>query len=85
MQTNIQLTANEIDSEFLKIVKSLFKDRIINITIADEDETFYLTKSKAIGCILKMLLTVRKRFDLLTVSLGKFRMLCLKIQNWKTE
>ena len=48
MTTVYHLTENELSSEFLKTVKSLFKNKKLTITIAEEiDETEYLLSNAA--------------------------------------
>jgi len=48
MQAVYKLMANEVDEEFIKAIRMLFKDQIINITIDSlSDETTYLSSSQA--------------------------------------
>ncbi len=52
MYTMYRLKANELDAKFLKSLKSLFKDKEIEIAVSEtvasgEDETAYLLRSPA--------------------------------------
>jgi hypothetical protein len=46
MYTTYSLSANELDSKFIKSIKTQYKDKRIEITISETDETEYLLKSK---------------------------------------
>jgi len=52
MYTTYRLKANELNDDFLKSVKALFHDKVVEIVICDtaeaeEDETQYLLKNSA--------------------------------------
>lgn len=52
MYTSYRLKANELNEEFLRSIKNLFQDRVIEIAVCDvdtesEDETRYLLKNPA--------------------------------------
>ena len=47
MHTTYRLHTNELDNDFLDALKTLFKDKEIEIIISEVDETAYLLKSDA--------------------------------------
>jgi antitoxin YefM len=47
MQTVYHLKTNELDSQFLESLKTLFKDKTIEIIVSEVDETAYLLHSDA--------------------------------------
>ena len=47
MQTIYQINANEIDQGLLESIKAVFKDKEIEITVTERDETEYLLRSPA--------------------------------------
>ena len=48
MITTFELNANELDTRFIKAIKTLFGDRKIKVTVDVEmDETEYLLRSEA--------------------------------------
>ena len=48
MTTTFELNANELDTRFIKAIKTLFGDRKIKVTVDVEmDETEYLLRSEA--------------------------------------
>jgi antitoxin YefM len=52
MYTTYKLKANELNDDFLRSVKALFHDKVVEIAICDsleaeEDETTYLLKNTA--------------------------------------
>jgi hypothetical protein len=48
MTSTFELNANELNADFLKAIKQLFKNRMIRLTIdVDMDETEYLLQSEA--------------------------------------
>ena len=79
MYTVYRLNANELDGKFLKSLKSLFKDKEIEIAVcetpeAGEDETAYLMRSPVNReRLLKALENVSQRRDLVTVSLDEIQ------------
>jgi antitoxin YefM len=46
MQTVYRLNADELNHQFLEAMQTLFKDREIEITVSDVDETAYLLRSE---------------------------------------
>jgi len=44
MNINYQINANELDNNFIKSIKQLFKDKEINICITDITDMQYLQK-----------------------------------------
>lgn len=47
MQTRYQVNASEIDQGLLESIKAAFKDKDIEITVTEVDETEYLLRSPA--------------------------------------
>jgi antitoxin YefM len=47
MYSIYRLNANDLDTEFVESLKTLFKDKEIEIAVYDIDETDYLTRSEA--------------------------------------
>jgi len=47
MYTTYHLNSNDLDIHFIEAVKALFRDKEIEITIYEADETEYLLKSDA--------------------------------------
>jgi antitoxin YefM len=47
MHTRYQVNANEIDQGLLESIKAAFKDKDIEITVTEVDETEYLLRSPA--------------------------------------
>jgi len=47
MHTTYQINANEIDQGLLESIKAVFKDKEIEITVTEIDETEYLLRSPA--------------------------------------
>ena len=47
MYTVYRLNASELDSQFVESLKTLFKDKEIEITVSEVDETAYLLRSDA--------------------------------------
>ena len=78
MYTVYRLKANELDSNFLKSLKSLFKDKDIEIAVCEtpmeDDETAYLLRSDANReRLMKALENVSQRRDLVTISLDEIQ------------
>ncbi len=46
MQTTYRLNANELNDQFLEALKSLFKDKEIEIVVNEVDETTYLIQTE---------------------------------------
>lgn len=47
MQTIYQIKADELDESILESIKALFKNKEIEITVTERDETAYLLRSEA--------------------------------------
>ncbi|MCB0214418.1 MAG: hypothetical protein KDJ52_34075 [Anaerolineae bacterium] len=47
MVTTYRLRADELDSDFIEALKTLFKDKEIEIIVSEVDETAYLFQSEA--------------------------------------
>ncbi len=47
MQTVYYLRTDELDNQFLEALKTLFKDKMIEIVVTEADETAYLLHSNA--------------------------------------
>ena len=47
MVTTYRLRADELDSDFIEALKTLFKDKEIEIIVSEVDETAYLLQSEA--------------------------------------
>jgi antitoxin YefM len=47
MYTTYRLKANDLNSQFLESVKTLFGDQEVEITVSPVDETTYLLQSEA--------------------------------------
>lgn len=47
MYSIYRLNANDLDAEFVEGLKTLFKDKEIEIAVYEIDETDYLTRSEA--------------------------------------
>ena len=46
MYSTYRLNANELDEKFIDALKTIFKDKEIEIAVYDVDETEYLTRSE---------------------------------------
>lgn len=47
MVTTYRLRADELDQDFIEALKTLFKDKEIEIIVSEVDETAYLLQSEA--------------------------------------
>ena len=47
METTYRLNADELDNRFIESLKSVFKNKEIEITVAEIDDTEYLLRSQA--------------------------------------
>ena len=47
MQSVYRLNANELDQQFLEAIKLLFRDKAVEITVTELDETRYLMQAEA--------------------------------------
>jgi len=73
MHTTFHLKASELNEEFIKAVKVLFKGRNISITIEEDmDETEYLLSSEANRKMLEKSLENVKQGKLIEVDIGKY-------------
>jgi antitoxin YefM len=57
MYTTYRLKANDLNSQFLESLKTLFRDQEVEITVSTIDETAYLLKSEANGLRLREAIT----------------------------
>ena len=57
MYTTYRLKANDLNSQFLESLKTLFRDQEVEITVSTVDETAYLLKSEANGLRLREAIT----------------------------
>jgi antitoxin YefM len=77
MYTTYRISANELDSRFIKALKALFKNKEIEIAVCEvseieEDETAYLLKSPANReRLLKAVENVALDRNLVTVNLDE--------------
>jgi len=61
MYTEFHISANELDDEFIKAIRKMFKSKRISIIVEeDKDETNYLLKNEANR---KMLLNSKKQVE----------------------
>jgi len=47
MYTVYRMNMNELDDQFVEVLRTLFKDKEVEITIAEVDETQYLLRGEA--------------------------------------
>jgi antitoxin YefM len=79
MYTIYRLNANDLDSRFIRALKTMFKDKEIEIAVCEvseieEDETAYLLKSPANReRLLKAIENVAHNHNLVTVNLDELR------------
>ncbi len=70
MTTTIELNANELNINLLKSLKTMFKDRVITLTIDSKmDETDYLNKSEANRLVLEKSIAQLRNGRIKTVSI----------------
>ncbi len=70
MTTTIELNANELNVNLLKSLKTMFKDRVITLTIDSKmDETDYLNKSEANRLVLEKSIAQLRNGRIKTVSI----------------
>ncbi|MCK6626590.1 MAG: hypothetical protein L6R45_15605 [Anaerolineae bacterium] len=71
MYSIYRLNANELDAEFVEGLKTLFKDKEIEIAVYEVDETDYLTRSEANKKrLLAAMKNVEQKRDLVEVNLA---------------
>lgn len=79
MYTIYKMNADELDIRFLKALKSMFKNKEIEIVIceaneSEEDETAYLLKSPANrDRLLKAIENVKQNRNLVTIDLDDLK------------
>lgn len=74
MTTTFEMNANELDSKFVKVIKQLFKDKKIQITVdVDMDETDYMNSSEANRKMLAKSLKQAANGEIITMSLNKLK------------
>ncbi len=72
MHTTYRLHANELDSDFIEALKTLFKDKEIEIIVSEVDETAYLLQSEANKKrLLQAVQNIDNQQNLVEVSLDK--------------
>lgn len=47
MYTVYRMNMNELDDQFVEVLRTLFKDKEVEITVAEVDETQYLLRGEA--------------------------------------
>ena len=73
MYTTFHINTNELDINFLKGIKSLFKNKNVSIIVEEEqDETEYLLASEANRKILEQSLKNVEEGKLIEVDIEKF-------------
>ena len=77
MELTYRLNANELNEDFLKTIKKLYKGKDIDVTVqVREDETTYLMKGEANRTqLLKAVTDVEKRKNLQTLNVEKLKAL----------
>jgi antitoxin YefM len=74
MYTTYHLNVNELNNNFIKSIKQLFKDKDIEITVSDFDETEYLLSSpENKKRLLESLDNVNNRRNLIEVDSELFK------------
>lgn len=74
MNAIYQLKADELDQSFLDAVKAAFKDKEIEITVSERDETAYLLRSPANReRLLGAIADVEKSQNLVTADQEQFQ------------
>ena len=77
MYTIYRINANDLDNRFIRVLKTMFRNKEIEIAVCDvseieEDETAYLLKSPANReRLLKAIKDVAHSRDLVTVNLDE--------------
>lgn len=71
MHTTYRLNVNELDEKFIQSLKTLFKDKEIEILVSEVDETAYLLRSKANReRLLRAIENIEKGENLVEVRIG---------------
>lgn len=71
MYTTYRLNVNELDEKFIQSLKTLFKDKEIEILVSEVDETAYLLRSKANReRLLRAIENIEKGENLVEVRMG---------------
>lgn len=71
MHTTYRLNVNELDEKFIQSLKTLFKDKEIEILVSEVDETAYLLRSKANReRLLRAIENIEKGENLVEVRMG---------------
>ena len=79
MYTTYRIQANDLNGQFLKALKALFKDKVIEITACEaaeveQDETAYLMSSPSNHAhLMRAIANIEKRENLKTVSMDELR------------
>jgi antitoxin YefM len=74
MVTTYRLSVNELSEEFIKSIKALYKNKVIDITIETSmDETEYLMKSEENKKMLLESIAQVERGEVVNVKIGKGR------------
>jgi antitoxin YefM len=72
MVTTYRLSVNELSEEFIKSIKTLYKNKVIDITIeAAMDETEYLLQSEENKKMLLESIAQVEKGEVVTVKIGK--------------
>ncbi len=71
MYTTYRLNVNELDEKFIQSLKTLFKDKEIEILVSEVDETAYLLRSEANReRLLRAIENIEKGENLVEVRMG---------------
>lgn len=74
MQTIYQINANELNESILESIRTLFKDKEIEITVTERDETEYLLRSPANrDYLLRAIERIDKGKDIITPDQEQFQ------------
>ena len=83
METTFRLKASELNNKFISVIKDLFKEKEIEVTISEaEDETSYLLKGpKNKRRMLKAIENINKNKNLVSFTGGEFDQLSKDLLN----
>jgi antitoxin YefM len=74
MVTTYRLQANDLDQNFVDALKTLFKDKEIEITVNEVDETAYLFQSEANKVrLLQAVQNIHNQENLVEVELDRLQ------------